>query len=428
VFRWMTELSRTERKTMLACFSGWSLDAFDIQIYSFVIPTLIAAWGITRAQAGVLGTVTILVSAFGGWLSGALSDRFGRVRMMQIMILWFAFFTFLSGFTTSFGQLFICRALQGLGFGGEWAAGAVLMGEVIRDKFRGRAVGFVQAGWAVGWGAAAIVFTLVFTLLPHEIAWRAIFWAGLLPAALVFWVRRHIHESKVYTDQKAATPEGLASSLFSVFNKQYRNTTARVCLLTTGAQGGSYTFLIWLPTYLKTSRGLSVIGTGGFTFVLILGALLGILCGAFLCDAIGRRRTFIISALGAGAMLVLYLMAPLSDTAMLILGLPLGFMAFMMFAPMGPYMSELFPTQIRATAQGFCYNFGRGVGAIFPALIGLLTNYISLGSAIAVFGATGYLVMLVGALLLPETAGTSLSAVYPLDADSDHFAALKEEF
>src|ERR1700733_13901164 len=153
---WMRDLNAQERRTMGACFGGWALDAFDVQMYSFVIPTVIALWGLSRGEAGVIGTVTLLISSLGGWFSGTLADRFGRVRILQLSILWYSVFTFLCAFAQDFQQLFILRALHGLGFGGEWAAGAVLMGEVIRDKYRGRGVGLVQTGWAVGWGASAI--------------------------------------------------------------------------------------------------------------------------------------------------------------------------------------------------------------------------------------------------------------------------------
>ena len=155
MFTWMSDLTKRERLTMIGCFGGWTLDALDVQIYSFVIPTLLTVWNISKGQAGLLGTISLLISAFGGWFAGALSDRIGRVRVLQIMVLWYAVFTFLCGFTQNFEQLFICRALQGFGFGGEWSAGAVLLGEVIRDKYRGRAVGTVQSGWAIGWGSAA---------------------------------------------------------------------------------------------------------------------------------------------------------------------------------------------------------------------------------------------------------------------------------
>src|SRR5712672_1333146 len=154
---WYSELDPGERRTFWACFGGWMLDAMDVQMFSFAIPAIIAAFAISNADAGLIGTAALLSSAFGGWLAGALSDRIGRVRMLQITIAWFAFFTFLCGFAQSYTQLFIFRALMGLGFGGEWAAAAVLMGEVIRAEHRGKAVGTMQSGWPVGWGAAALL-------------------------------------------------------------------------------------------------------------------------------------------------------------------------------------------------------------------------------------------------------------------------------
>ena len=172
MFGWLRDLTTRERRTMIACFGGWSLDALDVQIFSFVIPALLAQWHITTGEAGELATITLLVSAFGGRIAGAAADRFGRVRVLQIAIVWYALFTFLCGFAQNFNQLFVLRAMQGFGFGGEWAAGAVLMGEVIRDQYRGRAVGLVQTGWSIGWGTAALLFTVFFAFMPETIAWR----------------------------------------------------------------------------------------------------------------------------------------------------------------------------------------------------------------------------------------------------------------
>src|SRR5579864_6637912 len=172
---WISDLTSRERRVFGACVGGWALDAMDVQMYSFVIPTLIATWGITRAQAGVLGTAALLMSAVGGWLAGWVADRFGRVRTLQVAIAWFAVFTFLSGLAQNYGQLFAARALLGLGFGGEWAAGAVLLGESIRPEHRGKALGVMQAGWALGWGAAALLYAVFFAYLPTATAWRALF-------------------------------------------------------------------------------------------------------------------------------------------------------------------------------------------------------------------------------------------------------------
>jgi MFS family permease len=408
MFAWFSDLTLRERRTMLACFGGWSLDALDVQIFSFIIPSLLVLWGISTAEAGMLATITLLVSAFGGWIAGALCDRFGRVKVLQVTILWYAVFTFLCGFAQNFNQLFVLRALQGLGFGGEWAAGAVLIGEVIRDKYRGRAVGLVQTGWAVGWGAAALLYTVFAALLPEATAWKALFWIGLAPAALVFWIRRFVDEPDLLDQRRQDVGW---SHIFSALKPPYLATTWRVALMVTGAQGSSYAITTFLPTYLKTVRHLTSVGTGSYLMVLILGAFFGFLSGAFLADWIGRKNTFLLSAVGSVILMLVYLFAPLTNGMILPVGFLLGYINLMMFSPMGPFMTELFPTSVRGVAQGFCYNAGRGIGAIFPALVGFLAATFGLASAIAIFAFCGLALMIVALLLLPETHGTSLASL-----------------
>jgi MFS family permease len=414
---WFAELNPRERRTMGACFGGWALDAFDVQMYSFVIPTVIALWGLSRGQAGLIGTVTLLISSLGGWFSGTLADRFGRVRMLQITILWYSVFTFLCAFAQNFEQLFVLRALHGLGFGGEWAAGAVLMGEVIRDKYRGRGVGIVQTGWAVGWGASALVYTGLYASLPEEIAWRALFAIGLLPAVFVFWIRRHIEEPEIFRDARRDRPTVGVAHLFSAFRSPYLWTTVKVSLMVAGAQGGGYALGIWMPTYLRTVRGLSAPSTGGFLLVQILGALIGFLLGSYLSDAIGRKATFMWSAIGSFVGILLYLFLPMDNTALFFFGVPLFVIFLMKFPPMGPFMTELYPTEVRGTAQGFCYNAGRAIGALFPAMVGFLSDTMSLGTAIAVFSAIAFGVMVVMLFTLPETRGRSLASLEAASAD-----------
>jgi MFS family permease len=304
--------------------------------------------------------------------------------------------------------LFVLRALQGFGFGGEWAAGAVLMGEVIRDQYRGRAVGLVQTGWSIGWGTAALLFTGLFAFLPEAVAWRAMFWIGLAPALLVFWIRRFVEEPLLSVQRRE--PVGF-SHLFAALKPPYLATTWRVALMVTGAQGGGYALGTFLPTFLKTERHLTSVGTGGYLLVLILGAFCGFVTGAYLSDAIGRRATFLLSAIGSLVVMLIYMLAPLSNNVILPVGFVLGFINLMMFSPMGSFMTELFPTAVRGVAQGFCYNVGRGIGAIFPALVGFLAARFGLGNAIVVFSGCGFGLMIVALFLLPETKGRSLASL-----------------
>ncbi len=403
---WVLDLTARERSTLVATFGGWALDGMDVMVYSFVIPTLIAAWHISKGQAGLLGTAALLISAVGGWLAGLLADRFGRVRVLQITILWFAFFTFLSGFTNSFWQLLMTRGLQGLGFGGEWAVGSVLMGEAIRAQHRGKAVGTVQGGWAIGWGIAAICYTVLFSVLPAATAWRAMFWIGILPALLVFYIRRNVPEPEVFSQTRARVGEG--SHFLEIFSPALLKTTFLTAMLATGAQGGYYAITTWLPTFLKTSRGLSVLNTGGYLFVVIVGSFVGYIISAWLADHLGRKRTLILFAVCSFVTVTAYTFLPISNSLMLVLGFPLGFFASGSFSPMGAFFTELFPSRLRGSGQGFSYNYGRAIGALFPTSVGYLSARISLGHAISAFAVTAYLIMILAVLLLPETRGREL--------------------
>jgi len=406
---WTYDLTRNERATLIATFGGWALDGMDVMIYSFVIPTLIAAWHMSRGQAGMLSTVALLISSVGGWLAGLLADRFGRTRVLQLTVLWFAVFTFLSGFTNSFWQLLVTRGLQGLGFGGEWAVGSVLMGEAIRAQHRGKAVGTVQGGWAIGWAVTAICYTVLFSVLPAATAWRAMFWIGILPALLVFYIRRHVPEPEVFERTRAREASlGEGSRFFDIFNPAVLQTTLLTALLAVGVQGGYYAITTWLPTYLKTTRGLSVLNTGAYLFVVIVGSFVGYMISAWLTDQLGRKRTLVLYAVCSFLTVVAYTYLPIGNSVMLVLGFPLGFFASGSFSPIGAFFTELFPSRLRGSGQGFSYNVGRGIGALFPTLVGYLSARMGLGHAISAFAVVAYLTMIFATLLLPETRGREL--------------------
>jgi MFS family permease len=404
---WYRELGAAERRTFWACFGGWALDALDVQIYTFVVPALIAVWHITNTQAGLLATSALVISAFGGWIAGMFADRVGRARLLMIMIAWFAFFTFLSGFTQNFEQLLVVRGFQGFGFGGEWAAGSVLIGEVVRAADRGKVVGTVQSAWAWGWGAAAILATIIFQALPQEIAWRALFFVGILPALLVFYIRTKVPEPAIF---KATARAEKRRGTFDIFRSELLPTTMLAAALVTGAQGGYYAITTFLPTFLRNERHLTVLGTGGYLAVIIIGSWCGYIVSAYLADAIGRRNNFFIYAVGSLVIAIAYTQTEISDSMMLMLGFPLGFFASGIFSGLGPVLTELFPTSVRGTGQGFCYNFGRGIGAFFPTLVGLLSAKVLLGTATGVFAAISYAIVIIAALALPETRGRELVA------------------
>jgi MFS family permease len=411
LFAFYRDMNLQERRTFWACAAGWALDGMDFMIYPLVITTIIALWKVDAGTAGLAGTVTLLSSAVGGWLGGYLSDRIGRVKTLQFTILWFSFFSLVCAIAQNFDQLLLARAVLGLGFGGEWAAGAVLMGEAIRPQYRGRAVGSVQSGWAIGWGIAVLAQAILFSILPAETAWRWMFVIGALPALLVFYLRRYVTEPEIAAATRVKQrAQGDQPALWEIFHGPILKTTLLASLMATGCQGGYYAITFWVPRFLTTERQLSIVTSTGYLAALIIGSFAGYLVGAWLADRIGRRNLFLTFSLGAIAVVLLYTQVPLSNELLWVLGFPLGFFASGYFSGMGAFLTELYPTRLRGSGQGFCYNFGRGIGALFPYLVGALSTTTSLANAIAIFAVAAYGVFFLAAFALPETRGKILLA------------------
>ncbi|SHK53258.1 MFS transporter [Paraburkholderia terricola] len=419
MFTWYKQGSQLERNTFWGCFAGWGLDALDVQMFTLAIPAIIAAYGIDHTQAGAISGVTLVSSALGGWIAGALSDRFGRVRTLQMTILWFAGFTFLCAFAQNFPQLLVLKALQGFGFGGEWAAGAVLMAETIRTEHRGKAMGAVQSAWAVGWGAAVLVYAAAFSWLPSDTAWRVMFAVGLLPAGLVLFVRRNLKEPARIAPASAAPKVSALGQIMQVFQPRVLRTTIIGAVLGTGAHGGYYAIMTWLPTFLAKERHLSVLHTGGYLAVVIVAFWCGCMLSAYLLDRIGRRRNIALFAFCCVVTVLAYVMLPLTNTQMLVLGFPLGLFVAGIPASLGPLFNELYPADMRGTGVGFCYNFGRIASASFPVLVGYMSHSMSLGIAIGIDAAIAYGLAMIAVLLLPETRGKRLRGVVASESAND---------
>jgi len=410
---WYREISTAEKRTLWGCFAGWALDGVDTQIFSLVIPALIATWGIGKGQAGLIGGATLVAGALGGLFAGVLSDRIGRVKALQITVLWFSLFTFLSAFAQNFEQLLALKSLQGLGFGGEWTAGAVLLGETIRAKHRGKAMGIVQSAWGFGWAGAVLLYTIVFSWLSPEWAWRTVFAIGLIPALLVLYMRRNIQEplrEATPRDTQAAQRPGPFAIIAGIFHPSVIRTTLVGGLIGLGAHGGYHAITTWLPTYLKTERHLSVLGTGGYLAVVISAFIIGCFLSAWLQDKIGRRKNVILFALCCGAMVNIYVFLPISDMTMLLLSFPLGLFSAGIPATLGALFNELYPQGVRGTGVGFCYNFGRVVSAIFPVLVGHMGNSMPIGQALGIDAGVAYGLVVIAALMLPETRGRRIES------------------
>jgi MFS family permease len=403
---WLQRRTRDERRAMLAAYAGYGLDGFDFMVYTFIIPTLMSQWGMGKAEAGYIATATLLTSALGGWCAGILADRYGRVRVLQLTVLCFAVFTCLSGFTNSYGQLLFTRAMQGFGFGGEWAVGSVLVSETIEARHRGKAAGLVQSSWSVGWAAAALAFWAASVLLPPQLAWRILFWLGILPALLVIYIRRHVGEPAGF---RPGVVDGASRTQFlDIFRMPLLPTTVLATLLSAGMLGAYYSVTTFLPTYLETERHLAVANRTGYLLMVIAGSLAGYLASAWLSDLAGRRRGFIVFAACAAVLVLLFTRMPVSGGLMLI-GFLMGFFVLGIFSGMGACFSELFPGAVRACGQGFSYSMGRAIGSACPALIGVWSTHVPLGQSMSALTVGAYGLVIVTAWMLPETRGRVLT-------------------
>ena len=358
---WMRELSTTERRTLRGCFAGWALDGLDTQMFSLVIPALLATWSIGKGQAGLIGGATLVSGALGGLLAGAIADRYGRVRALQITVCWFSAFTFLSAFAQNFEQLLVLKALQGLGFGGEWTAGAVLLAETVGARHRGKAMGVVQSAWGFGWGAAVLLYMIVFAWLPSEWAWRVLFAIGALSALLVLYIRRTVPESEVWQQGQARRQQ---RGLFEAMRGHWKLAIYLMLLMMAfnmfshGSQDLYHTFeevSLHLPTGSSTAFMLVA--------MLNLGALVGGLFFGALSERIGRRRAIILAALLAIPVIPLWThggsLLLLALGAFLIQGMVQG-----AWGVVPTHLNELSPDEVRGTLPGFAYQTGNLLAAV----------------------------------------------------------------
>jgi MFS family permease len=415
---WYWTLSPPGRAAFWATFGGWALDAYNQMTVGFILPAVTAAFALSPAQAGLLGSVGMVTSAVGGALAGALADAVGRVRVLILSIASYALFTLLAGCAQSYEQLLVFLTLQGLGFGGEWAAGAVLVAEYAQATQRGRVVGAVQSAWSIGYAGVLIANTLVFSLAAPELAWRIMFWLGAVPAVVLLWVRTRVQESPVYRAEVAARGAGAGragaktsaktgGALLGLFRRDQLRVTLASALLSVGVIGAG--LVVWLPTYLEQVRHLTVEGLSAYMAVQVIGGFVGCVSAGYVLDALGRRRGLALFALGSALSAWAYVVLP-AGAAWLVfaIGLPLGFFGSGIFSGLAVYLAELYPTELRGAGQGFGYNIGRGIGAVGPAAIGVAAARVGLSDALAL-AATSYGLCLVALLFLPETRGKPLA-------------------
>jgi MFS family permease len=407
---WYREITAKQWYALLAGQLGWALDAFDVMLYSFCLTTIMDEWHLKPAEAGFMVTVTLFASSFGGILFGEVADRVGRKKALMATVLLFSICSGLSGLAQNLTQLAIARTLLGLGMGGEWASGALLVSETWPAQHRGKAIGFMQAGWAIGYIAAAIAGA---TILPR-FGWRAMFFLGIAPALFTLWIRRRVDEPAIWLEAKrtGVTAQRMAGSFVRIFEKDLLRFTL-LCTLTSAFVMFAYWGLFtWMPGFLaqpleKGGAGLGIAKAPLWIIPMMIGAFVGYITFGFIADKIGRRPTFA-AYLVISAILVWIFGNTRDATQLMVLGPLVGFFGSGYFSVFGAFIAELFPTRARGAGVGFCYNAGRMLSALAPTLIGSLSVKYGLGGALT-FVAIAFLGGAVSIFLLPETRGRELA-------------------
>ncbi|MGQ0734945.1 MAG: MFS transporter [Acidobacteriota bacterium] len=403
------EASPEARRALVAASMGWLLDAFDVMLYALVLVALMADLGMDRATGGLLGSLTLASSAAGGLIFGVLADRWGRTRALSLSILIYSVFTAACGLAQNATQLALFRLCLGIGMGGEWASGAALVSETWPAKHRGKALGLMQSCWAIGYGAAALVTMVV---LP-AFGWRAVFLVGVLPALFTLWIRRSVEEPAIWRAASVRLSASTAEPAWRVFLHQIPlGLTVSITLMNAATMFAWWGLNLWVPTYLSlpTSEGgigLSTVQMSWFVFAMQVGMWFGYVTFGFVSDSIGRKPTYVAYLVSAAVLVWLYGMVR-TPAALLILGPLVAFVGTGYFSGFGAITAEIYPTTIRATAQGVTYNIGRLASAAAPFVVGSMAQTRGFGAA---FTVTAGAFLLAAALwsFIPETRGRRLA-------------------
>jgi MFS family permease len=402
------------RRALVAAGLGWMLDSFDVMLYALVLASIMSDLRIPKETAGLLGSATLLASAAGGIIFGIVADRYGRTRALIGSVLIYSVFTAACGFAQSATQLAIFRILLGIGMGGEWASGAALVSETWAPQHRGKALGLMQSAWAIGYGLAAVVTMIV---LPRW-GWRAVFFVGILPAFFTLWIRRHVEEPAMWRE----TTRGIRSSgeraasatmrLSAVLGGSLLRLTVALTAMNACTMFGWWGFNLWLPGYLSLpaaqgGMGLSAATMTSFIIAMQIGMWFGYVTFGFISDAIGRRRAYVFYTLTAAALILAYVSIRL-PLGLLVLGPFVAFFATGYFSGFGAVTAEIYPTAVRATAQGLTYNIGRVASALAPFAVGSLAETRGFQAALSLT-AVAFVLAAVCWRWIPETRGRSLA-------------------
>ena len=416
-FAWLTTSSAAQRRALGAACLGWMLDSFDVNLYALVLASMMADLSIAKGTAGLIGSLTLVAAAAGGIVFGIAADRYGRTRALIGSILIYSVFTGLCGVAQTAWHLMLFRALLGIGMGGEWASGAALVSETWPAEHRGKALGIVQSSWAVGFAAAAVMTQVVLPLW----GWRAVFFVGVLPALATAWVLKRVEEPDIWRENRGypsgpsiggagASAPAHRARFSDIFKGGMLRLTVFVTLMNACTLFAYWGFTQWVPAYLELSPEKGGLGLASYKTLLLVAMNVGMWFGyvtfGFISDALGRKRTYVGYVLAAALFVMVYasLRSPIT---LLLLGPFVGFFGAGYFSGFGAVTAEIYPTSIRASAQGFTYNLGRVASAAAPWTVGTLAQTHGFTAAFATT-AVAFVLAGVAWIWIPETKGREL--------------------
>lgn len=403
---WRRAVGPYQWRTLAAALLGWTLDGMNMMLYALALTTIQKDFALSSAMAGLLVSLTLITSAVGGVFGGYFSDRYGRSHVLVFSILLYSVFTAVCATAPSVWWLALWRSMVGFGMGAVWSSGSVLVAETWPAKHRGKAIGFMQAGWAIGYMLAAMLAAVI---LPSY-GWRPLFLMGLAPSFLAIWVWFKVPEPELWRElaQAGSTRARLSTMRQSGVAKRIV-IAATMCGSVQFAYWGLFT---WLPAYLSSpasqgGAGMTIVRTSAWIVPAQVGAFLGYTSFGFLADRFGRRPVFQFFVFAAAVLVPIYGLAGKSQLSLLLLGPAVGFFAHGYFSVFGAMLAELFPLGIRGTAQGISYNAGRAFGALAPVIIGAIASRHGIGGALAVTS-TFFVFGGIAVRFLPETKGEAL--------------------
>ena len=403
---WWRDADPVAKRALIAGGLGWMLDSFDINLYALVLPPLMQSLSLDQTTSGSLQSMMLLAAAVGGLAFGVIADRFGRVRALMLSVLLYSIFTAACGLAQNALHLAIFRILLGLGMGGQWASGAALVSESWPDEHRGKALGLMQSAWAVGFILAAIVNWAVQDVFGLD--WRAVFFVGVLPAFLTLWLQRTVEEPEMWRRTRATSAP---VSLRQAVGGPMLGLTAALSLMNACALFGYWGFNTWVPSFLRAPAasggpGLSNAMMSSFVIVNNIGMWFGYVSFGLVSDVWGRKRSYL-TYLALAAVFVLAYTSTRNVWVLFALGPITAFFATGFFSGFGAVTAEIYPTAVRATAQGFTYNIGRVASAFAPAVAGSVARTHGYPAALAI-AAAAFVAAMFFWIFIPETRGRKM--------------------